>query len=413
MRRRPPDLKERATTLVGAPLGGTVRAVVRHEPVTAWVARTPAGQDAVYEQLDGGRPTLLYRETRPGVHLTALAPLDGGRVAVVALRSAGGARRASVLLVTPGVPQPAGARGLGALARRGRPTAPRSRASARAWRSGGASAPSAGSPTRSSSSTCCAGRTRVVASARLRTARLSDPSLGYGRVVWSSAVIAGSRLVRSSVLADSGVTDIARWCARSSLEVAHDLIGCELLIDGVGGRIVECEAYRRDDPASHSLSRADAAQCDVMFGPAGRVYVYLSYGLHWMLNIVCGAQEGAGEAVLIRALEPTTGLEQMRERRGREDVLDLCRGPGRLGQALAVGPDAGRRADRRRPRRADGRGSVRRRRADAAHRHQPRAGTALAVPARGLALRQSVPSLTISVTSAPFAASLSGIGYCE
>ena len=150
-----------------------------------------------------------------------------------------------------------------------------------------------------------------------------------------------------------------------------------------------------------------------MFGPAGRIYVYLSYGMHWMLNIVCGAQEGDGEAVLIRALEPTTGLEQMRERRGREAVLDLCRGPGRLGQALAVGPEldgeligAGRVE-------LDGRGSVRRRRADAAHRHHTRAGTALAVPARGLALRQPVPSLTISVTSAPFAASLSGIGYCE
>ena len=75
-----------------------------------------------------------------------------------------------------------------------------------------------------------------------------------------------------------------------------------------------------------------------MFGPAGRAYVYLSYGLHWMLNIVCGSQEGAGEAVLIRALEPTAGLEQMRERRGREALVDLCRGPGRLGQALAVGP---------------------------------------------------------------------------
>ena len=79
MRRRPPDLKERATTLVAVPIGGSVRAVVRHEPVTAWVARTSAGQDGVYEQLDGGRATVLYRETRPGVHLTALAPLDGGR----------------------------------------------------------------------------------------------------------------------------------------------------------------------------------------------------------------------------------------------------------------------------------------------------------------------------------------------
>ena len=134
------------------------------------------------------------------------------------------------------------------------------------------------------------------------------------------------------------MTDIARWCARSSLEVARDLIGCELLIDAVGGRIVECEAYRRDDPASHAYPGPTPRNA-TMFGPAGRAYVYLSYGLHWMLNLVCGAHEGAGEAVLIRALEPTAGLEQMRERRGREALVELCRGPGRLGQALAVGPD--------------------------------------------------------------------------
>jgi DNA-3-methyladenine glycosylase len=134
------------------------------------------------------------------------------------------------------------------------------------------------------------------------------------------------------------VTDIARWCARSSLEVARDLIGAELLIDGVGGRIVECEAYARDDPASHAFPGPTPRNAS-MFGPAGRVYIYLSYGVHWMLNIVCGAGEGAGEAVLIRALEPTSGIEQMRERRGREALVDLCRGPGRLGQALAVGPE--------------------------------------------------------------------------
>jgi DNA-3-methyladenine glycosylase len=133
------------------------------------------------------------------------------------------------------------------------------------------------------------------------------------------------------------VTDIAVWCARSSLVVAHDLIGCELLIDGVGGSIVECEAYTRDDPASHAFPGPTPRNAS-MFGPAGRIYVYLNYGLHWMLNIVCGEYEGAGEAVLIRALEPTTGLAQMRERRGREALIDLCRGPGRLGQALAVGP---------------------------------------------------------------------------
>jgi DNA-3-methyladenine glycosylase len=133
------------------------------------------------------------------------------------------------------------------------------------------------------------------------------------------------------------VTDIAAWCARPSLAVARDLIGCELLVDGVGGRIVETEAYARHEPASHSYPGPTRRNA-VMFGPAGRAYVYFSYGVHWMLNIVCGAQEDDAEAVLIRALEPTTGLELMRERRGREALLDLCRGPGRLGQALAIGP---------------------------------------------------------------------------
>ncbi|MDX6597856.1 MAG: DNA-3-methyladenine glycosylase [Gaiellales bacterium] len=134
------------------------------------------------------------------------------------------------------------------------------------------------------------------------------------------------------------MTDIARWCARSSLEVARDMIGCELLVDGVGGTVVECEAYASHEPASHSFPGPTPRNAS-MFGPAGRIYVYRSYGIHWMLNIVCGELEGAGEAVLVRALEPTAGLETMRERRGRESLLDLCRGPGRLGQALAIGPD--------------------------------------------------------------------------
>ena len=134
------------------------------------------------------------------------------------------------------------------------------------------------------------------------------------------------------------MTDIAAWCARTSLAVARDLIGCELLVDGVGGRIVETEAYASHEPASHSYP-GPTPRNEVMFGPAGRAYVYFSYGVHWMLNIVCGAHEGDAEAVLIRALEPTAGVDVMRERRGRESLLELCRGPGRLGQALAIGPD--------------------------------------------------------------------------
>jgi DNA-3-methyladenine glycosylase len=117
---------------------------------------------------------------------------------------------------------------------------------------------------------------------------------------------------------------------------AHDLIGWTLLVDGVGGPIVEAEAYRDDDPASHAypgLTRRNA----VMFGPPGRLYVYLSYGIHWCVNVVCGA-EGVGAGVLIRALEPVHGIDTMRLRRGREDLRELTKGPGRVGQALGAGP---------------------------------------------------------------------------
>ena len=134
------------------------------------------------------------------------------------------------------------------------------------------------------------------------------------------------------------MTESAGWFARGCLAVARDLIGCELLVDGVGGRVVECEAYAKDEPASHAFPGPTKRNAS-MFGPAGRLYVYRSYGIHWMLNIVCGEHEGAGEAVLLRALEPTSGLDLMRMRRGRDAELDLCRGPGRLGQALAIGPD--------------------------------------------------------------------------
>jgi DNA-3-methyladenine glycosylase len=122
--------------------------------------------------------------------------------------------------------------------------------------------------------------------------------------------------------------------ARSVHEVAPALVGCTLLVDAVGGRIVEVEAYDGEDPASHGY-RGLTARNRAMFGPPGHAYVYRSYGVHWCLNLVCAA-EGHPEAVLVRALEPLTGLEQMRERRGLTAERLLCSGPGRLCQALGV-----------------------------------------------------------------------------
>jgi DNA-3-methyladenine glycosylase len=122
--------------------------------------------------------------------------------------------------------------------------------------------------------------------------------------------------------------------ARSVHEVAPELIGATLLVDGVGGTVVEVEAYDQDDPASHGFSGLTARTAS-MFGPSGHAYVYRSYGVHWCLNLVC-APEGRAEAALVRALEPTRGLELMRARRGLEAERALCSGPGKLCQALGI-----------------------------------------------------------------------------
>jgi DNA-3-methyladenine glycosylase len=122
--------------------------------------------------------------------------------------------------------------------------------------------------------------------------------------------------------------------ARSVHEVAPDLIGTTLLVDGVGGIIIEVEAYHHTEAAAHSYL-GPTQRNQVMFGPPGFVYVYRSYGIHWCVNFVC-EKAGSASAVLIRALQPTHGLAAMRRRRGLDDERLLCSGPGKLTQALGI-----------------------------------------------------------------------------
>lgn len=130
----------------------------------------------------------------------------------------------------------------------------------------------------------------------------------------------------------------ASFFDRSVHAVARDLIGCELRFNGRGGTIVETESYERDDPACHAYGGLTARN-QVLFGPPGRAYVYLSYGIHSLLNAVA-EPDGEAAAVLIRALRPTVGLAEMSARRGGRPERDLCSGPGKLTEALGIGLDA-------------------------------------------------------------------------
>jgi DNA-3-methyladenine glycosylase len=134
----------------------------------------------------------------------------------------------------------------------------------------------------------------------------------------------------------AGASRLSRdFFVRSAVEMGEELLGATLLVGGVGGVLVELEIYDESDPASHSY-RGPTPRNASMFGPPGHAYVYRSYGIHWCFNFVC-SPSGEASALLVRALEPTHGIEEMCARRGSEDLRKLCAGPGRVCQALAVG----------------------------------------------------------------------------
>ncbi len=146
--------------------------------------------------------------------------------------------------------------------------------------------------------------------------------------------ISPDRVVPRPVSQNLGRPIRRTFFAPSVHEVAPDLVGATLLVNGVGGIIVEVEAYHHTDPAAHSF-RGPTARNKVMFGPPGFAYVYRSYGIHWCVNFVCD-EEGSASAVLIRALQPTRGIPAMRRRRRLYDERSLCSGPGKLTEALGI-----------------------------------------------------------------------------
>ena len=141
--------------------------------------------------------------------------------------------------------------------------------------------------------------------------------------------------VSYTVVVDAQASLAQSFFARSALDVAGDLIGCTFLFRGAGGRIVETEAYRQDDPCCHGY-RGRTARNAVLFGPPGHLYVYFTYGMHFCANVAC-EPEGTGAGVLLRALVPERGVGEMAGRRGVEEPRLLCSGPARLAQALGLG----------------------------------------------------------------------------